>query len=71
MGISNGNAPPTSQRRLFAQEVNASVALDIYINTDKTKAVDAGKAGFEMIIFFAKYGLWDPVGFGNSTIITT
>ena len=71
MGIGNTNAPYTSVRRLGAQEVNASVALDMYMDPDKSKARDAGKAAFEMIIYFAHYGLQDPVGFGNGTIVTT
>ena len=71
MGIGNANAPSTSVRRLAAQEVNASVALDMYMDPDKSKAGDAGKAAFEMIIYFAHYGLQDPVGFGNGTILTT
>lgn len=71
MGIGNDNAPATSTRRLFAQEVNASVALDMYIDASQVKAADAGKAGFEMIIFFASYGLQTPVGFGNGTAVTT
>lgn len=71
MGIGNTNAPSTSVRRLGAQEVNASVALDMYMDPDKSKAGDARKAAFEMIIYFAHYGLQDPVGFGNGTIVMT
>lgn len=71
MGIGDDLPPATSFRRLGAQEVNASVALDMYIDPDKTAATDAGKAGFEMIIFFAKWGLFNPVGFGNGTVVTT
>ncbi|KAH0564753.1 hypothetical protein GP486_001862 [Trichoglossum hirsutum] len=71
MGIGNTNAPSTSVRRLGAQLVNASVALDMYMDPDESKAGDAGKAAFEMIIYFAHYGLQDPVGFGNGTIVTT
>ena len=71
MGIGNTNAPSTSVRRLGAQEVNASVALDMYMDPDESKAGDASKAAFEMIIYFAHYGLQDPVGFGNGTIVTT
>jgi hypothetical protein len=71
MGIGDENAPATSPRRLGAQETNASVALDMYIDADPDKAAEGGKAAFEMIILFAMYGLQDPVGFGNGTIVTT
>jgi len=68
MGIGDANAPSTSTLRLDAQQVNASVALDMYIDADKTKAGDGGQAEFEMIILFANFGLQDPVGFGNASI---
>jgi Glycosyl hydrolase family 12 len=71
MGIGDDNAPSTSVRRLESQNVNASVALDMYIDADRDKAGQGGQAAFEMIIFFAKYGLQDPVGFGNGTIVTS
>lgn len=69
MGIGDDNAPETSVRRLESQGVNASVALDMYIDADPDKAGQGGLAGFEVIVFFAKYGLQDPVGFGNGTIV--
>jgi len=71
MGIGDENAPLTSPRRLGAQETNATVALDMYIDADPDKAAAGGEAKFEMIILFAMYGLEDPVGFGNGTIVTT
>jgi hypothetical protein len=43
----------------------------MYMDPNQTKAGDAGQAAFEMIIYFAHYGLQDPVGFGNGTIVTT
>jgi len=71
MGTGDTNAPATSLRRLGGQEVNATVALDMYLDADETKAANASEAAFEMIIYFAKFGLEDPVGFGNGTIATT
>jgi len=71
MGPGNTNAPSTSLLPLGAHQVNASVALDMYIDPDQTAAGDAGKATFEVIIIFAHFGLQDPVGFGNGTIVTT
>lgn len=71
MGTGDTVAPDTSLIRLGAREVNASVALDMYLDSNKTKAGDAGEAAFEMIIYFANFGLQDPVGFGNGTKVTT
>jgi len=68
MGIGDANSPSTSELRLDAQQVNSSVALDMYMDADKTKASEGGEAAFEMIIFFANFGLQDPVGFGNASI---
>jgi hypothetical protein len=71
MGIGDENSPATSERRLGAQGVNSTVALDMYLDSDPDKSAEGGKAAFEMIIFFAMFGLEDPVGFGNGTIVTT
>ncbi|KAJ1322976.1 xyloglucan-specific endo-beta-1,4-glucanase [Microdochium nivale] len=71
MGTGNSPAPETSELRLGAAQVNASVALDMYLDNDAQTARNASKAKYEMIIYFAKYGLQHPVGFGNGTIVTT
>jgi hypothetical protein len=71
MGIGDTISPATSIRRLGAQEVNATVALDMYLDADEDNAGNASAAAFEMIILFAKFGLEDPVGFGNGTIVLT
>ncbi|KXJ86554.1 concanavalin A-like lectin/glucanase domain-containing protein [Microdochium bolleyi] len=71
MGTGNDPAPETSELRLGAAQVNSSVALDMYLDTDLKTARDASKAKYEMIIYFAKYGLQHPVGFGNGTIVKT
>lgn len=67
MGIGDEAAPMNSVRRLESQAVNATVALDLYLDADKGKAGQGGEAAFEMIIWFAKYGLFDPIGFGNGS----
>ncbi|KAH8759145.1 concanavalin A-like lectin/glucanase domain-containing protein [Hyaloscypha finlandica] len=67
MGIGDEAAPMNSVRRLESQAVNATVALDLYLDADKDKAGQGGEAAFEMIIWFAKYGLFDPIGFGNGS----
>jgi hypothetical protein len=71
LGTGNTAAPTTSQIRLTSAQVNTSVALDMYLDADPDKSGNASVAAFEMIIFFAKYGLQDPVGFGNGTIVTS
>jgi hypothetical protein len=71
MGIGKERAYATSTRKLGAHDVNSMVALDVYMDKDEVKASDATKAAFEMIVFFARYGDADPVGFGNGTVIRT
>lgn len=71
MGTGNEISPETSELRLGASQVNASVALDMYLDSNKTRARDAGSAQFEMIVYFAKFGLQHPVGFGNGTVLLT
>lgn len=71
MGAGDTIAPNTGLLPLGAKEVNASVGLDMYMDPDETLAGNAGSATFEMIIFFAHFGLQDPVGFGNGTVVMT
>jgi Glycosyl hydrolase family 12 len=72
MGPGSHEVSATSLLPLGAHQVNASVALDMYLDKNETKAALAGEATYEMIIYFAKFGLQDPVGFGNgSTIVMT
>lgn len=71
MGAGDTIAPNTGLLPLGAKEVNASVGLDMYMDPDQTMAGNAGSATFEMIIFFAHFGLQDPVGFGNGTVVMT
>lgn len=67
MGIGDEAAPSTSVRRLESQAVNATVALDLFLDADPVIAGQGGKAAFEMLILFASYGLQDPIGFGNGS----
>lgn len=67
MGIGDEAAPSTSVRRLESQAVNATVALDLFLDADPDIAGQGGKAAFEMLILFASYGLQDPIGFGNGS----
>jgi hypothetical protein len=72
MGPGDTESKVTSLLPLGAHQVNASVALDMFIDADKNSAGNASSASSEMIIIFAHFGLQDPVGFGNgSTIVMT
>jgi hypothetical protein len=71
MGPGDTIAMTTSLLPLGAHEVNASVALDMYMDPDQTNAGNASVATYEMIIIFAHFGLEHPIGFGNGTIVMT
>jgi hypothetical protein len=74
MGPGDSDATSTSLLPLGAHQVNASVALDMYLDSDETKAGNASVAAFEVIIIFAHFGFQDPIGFGvgnGVTVVTT
>jgi len=71
MGMGKDRAFATNTRKLGANNVNATVALDLYIDPDKDTAAQASNATTEMIIYFARFSDADPVGFGNGTVIRT
>ncbi|KND89178.1 Endoglucanase-1 [Tolypocladium ophioglossoides CBS 100239] len=47
---------PTDDVALTAAKVNANVAIDMFMDSDKTKAEDSTKATYEVMVWFAAYG---------------
>ena len=68
MGIGdNVTLTETSTRRLAAQEVNATVVLDMYMDTNVTRSSDPAACEYEILIMFANFGLQNPIGFRNGS----
>lgn len=69
---------PTDPSQLAAATVNANVAIDMFMDSDKNKAKSSEKAAYEVMVWFAAYGdttdtigeVKDPVT-GEGGIVTT
>lgn len=62
---------PTDEAALTAAKVNANVAIDMFMDSDKTKAEDSVKAKYEVMVWFAAYGdTTHTVGQSNGAVTT-
>ncbi|POR35419.1 Endoglucanase-1 [Tolypocladium paradoxum] len=52
----DNNTGPTDEVALAAATVNANVAIDMFMDRDKSKAEDSAKAMYEVMVWFAAYG---------------
>lgn len=70
-GIGNNTAVSTSKTDLEANLVNTNVAIDIFSDSDKTKATNTEKAGIEIMVWFAAYGpATQPLGMADGPVET-
>ena len=68
-GIGNNTAVSTSKTELEENLVNTNVAIDIFSDSDKTKATNTEKAGAEIMVWFAAYGpATQPLGMANGAV---
>ena len=49
-------AATTSESELLANAVNTNVAIDMFLDADKTAAENSSLANYEGMIWFAKFG---------------
>jgi hypothetical protein len=65
-GVGNETTTPSSSADLTADDLNANVAIDMFIDSDKTTAQNPSKAQFELMVWFAAFGAsTQPIGFGT------
>lgn len=68
-GIGNNTAVSTSKSELEDNLVNTNVAIDIFSDPDKGKAVNTEKAAVEIMVWFAAYGpATQPLGMANGAV---
>ncbi|KAF7557061.1 hypothetical protein G7046_g6121 [Stylonectria norvegica] len=71
-GMGNKSVKSTDVVELVKNEVNTNVAIDMFVDSDKTAAQDSTKAKFEVMVWFAAIGsATQPLGYeagkGNLT----
>jgi Glycosyl hydrolase family 12 len=65
-GIGNTIVQSTSVTDLDAHAVNTNVAIDMFFDTDSTKAQDSEEAKYEVMVWFAQIGT-SSKAIGNPT----
>ena len=55
-GVGDTPAATTSESELLANAVNTNVAIDMFLDADKTAAENSSLANYEVMIWFAKFG---------------
>lgn len=70
-GVGNETTTASSLADLTADSLNTNVAIDMFIDSDKTAAQDPAKAKFELMVWFAAFGgSTQPIGFGAGPVST-
>ncbi|KAL6897492.1 glycoside hydrolase family 12 protein [Trichoderma evansii] len=70
-GIGNETTTVALPAELSADNLNTNVAIDMFIDSDKTTAQNPSKAQFELMVWFAAYGsATQPIGFAQGAVST-
>lgn len=70
-GIGNETTTASTLADLTADNLNTNVAIDMFIDSDKTTAQNPAKAKYELMVWFAAYGsATQPIGFGPVPVST-
>ncbi|KAF5139435.1 putative xyloglucan-specific endo-beta-1,4-glucanase A [Metarhizium anisopliae] len=67
LSLKNDTHEEVTDADVTANQINANVAIDMFMDKDSTKAEDSEKAGFEVMVWFADFGTdaW-PLGKKNT-----
>jgi hypothetical protein len=70
-GIGNETTTASSLADLTADNLNTNVAIDMFIDSDKTSAQSPTKAKYELMVWFAAIGpATQPIGFAQGPVST-
>ncbi|KAL2890453.1 concanavalin A-like lectin/glucanase [Ceratocystis lukuohia] len=70
-GQGNETAETTDVTSLAANSLNANVAMDLFIDSDSTKAQNSSQAGYEIMVWFAAIGAaTQPIGLSRGAVAT-
>ncbi|KAL7915450.1 glycoside hydrolase family 12 protein [Trichoderma velutinum] len=70
-GIGNETTVAASLADLTADNLNTNVAIDMFIDSDKTAAQNPSKAKYELMVWFAAFGpATQPIGFDQAPLST-
>lgn len=70
-GVGNKPAARTDESELAAQDVNANVAIDLFVDSDKSQSTKTSDARYEIMIWFAGFGAaTQPLGLAKGSVGT-
>lgn len=70
-GPGNSSAASTNTAELTQNNLNANVAIDMFLDADSTQAQNPEKADYEVMIWFAAIGTaTDPIGMSAGVVTT-
>ena len=71
-GPGNTSATTTDVNGLLTNnDLNANVAIDMFLDADQTKAQDSTAALYEIMVWFADFGnATQPIGFSGGSVTT-
>ncbi|CRK11639.1 xyloglucan-specific endo-beta-1 like protein [Verticillium longisporum] len=70
-GLGNDTVDKTDVTALEAKEVNTNVAIDMFLDSDKTTAKDSTKAAFEVMVWLGAIGpATQPIGLPEGSVAT-
>lgn len=71
-GVGNSVASSTNNDSLTAQNLQTNVAVDMFFDSDKTRAANSSLAGFEVMVWFAMIGASaQPLGYNPDKSVAT
>lgn len=71
-GVGNDSSKTTDDADLEDNNTNTNVAIDMFLDSDKTKAQDSTKATYEVMVWLAAFGpATQPIGLSDGAVDTT
>jgi hypothetical protein len=68
-GVGNTVAASTDQASLTAENLQTNVAIDMFLDSDQTKASNSTLAKYEVMVWFADYGSSaQPIGLSSGAV---
>lgn len=70
-GVGNEPVAKTDVAELTKNDVNTNVAIDMFLDADKSNSQNNSKAAYEVMVWFADFGpAAQPIGLNNGTVAT-
>ncbi|KIW03385.1 uncharacterized protein PV09_05592 [Verruconis gallopava] len=70
-GIGNSNETNTATADLDAADLNANVAVDMFLDTDKSTSSETTKAAHEVMVWLGQFGpATQPIGYSAGAVVT-